>query len=149
MESTGAMNKIQISESTAALLKQSGKQHWIKPREDAVKAKGKGVLSTFWLNPTGGKEEGSSAGSDTNVDASLFTSMSDNNDRGPRSEARAKASAKSLKHERLVDWMVEILLDHIKKIVSSFRIPNGSGCGCVMSRSFRLLTHCCLQLSII
>lgn len=50
MESTGAKDKIHISQATADLLIQSGKSNWIKPREDIVEAKGKGVLKTYWLN---------------------------------------------------------------------------------------------------
>ena len=112
MESTGATNKIQISESTAEILKRSGKQHWVKPREDAVKAKGKGVLSTFWLNPAGGKDEGSSNG-DSDVAAN------DALDNSPSAVPKKPVAAvDAMKQDRLVDWMVEILLDHIKKIVS-------------------------------
>ncbi len=37
--STGIRNRIQISQSTANLLSGSGKLHWVKPREDEVKAK--------------------------------------------------------------------------------------------------------------
>jgi hypothetical protein len=41
MESTGQRGKIQISETTAALLIEAGKEHWLKRRQDAVSAKGK------------------------------------------------------------------------------------------------------------
>jgi Adenylate and Guanylate cyclase catalytic domain len=51
MESTGTKNMIQCSQSTATCLIQTGRQHWPTAREDTVKAKGKGVLSTFWINP--------------------------------------------------------------------------------------------------
>lgn len=49
MESTGKPGKIQISESSADFIKSRGLQHWLKPRSDLVEAKGKGLLSTFWL----------------------------------------------------------------------------------------------------
>mmetsp|Transcript_93 Transcript_93/g.261 ORF Transcript_93/g.261 Transcript_93/m.261 type:complete len:1214 (-) Transcript_93:30-3671(-) len=49
MESTGARNRIHLSEQTADLLVAHGRGSWIKAREDAVQAKGKGTLSTFWL----------------------------------------------------------------------------------------------------
>jgi hypothetical protein len=49
MESTGAKNKIQISSITADLLVAGGKEQWIEPRKDAVKAKGKGLMKTFFL----------------------------------------------------------------------------------------------------
>ena len=50
MESTGIPNKIQVSSTTANLLAASGKEHWIKKRHDSVKAKGKGLLQTFWID---------------------------------------------------------------------------------------------------
>jgi len=49
MESTGEPNCIQVSGSTADLLKEAGKSYWIKPREDLVHAKGKGNVQTFWI----------------------------------------------------------------------------------------------------
>lgn len=36
--------RIQVSEATAASLRTAGKEQWLIPREDAVQAKGKGVL---------------------------------------------------------------------------------------------------------
>ena len=41
-------NQIQLSESTAKLLVAAGKTSWIRPREDFVKVKGKGVVRTYW-----------------------------------------------------------------------------------------------------
>ena len=41
MESTGIKNRIQLSHTTAQLLIECGKENWIVPREDTVKAKGK------------------------------------------------------------------------------------------------------------
>ena len=51
MESTGEKGRIQVSQETADLLIASGKSHWIRPREDKILAKGKGELSTYWLDP--------------------------------------------------------------------------------------------------
>jgi hypothetical protein len=49
MESTGEPNRIQVSSSTADLLKEAGKTYWVKAREDLVHAKGKGNVQTFWV----------------------------------------------------------------------------------------------------
>jgi class 3 adenylate cyclase len=49
MESTGEPNRIQISQSTADLLAEQGKDGWIRPRENLVEAKGKGLVKTYWL----------------------------------------------------------------------------------------------------
>jgi class 3 adenylate cyclase len=51
IETTGLRNRIHLSQETAALLKEAGKEHWIVAREDVVTAKGKGELNTFWLLP--------------------------------------------------------------------------------------------------
>ena len=109
MESTGVKGKIQISQATAELINKAGKAHWLRPREDAVKAKGKGVLNTFWLNPGFSKRA-----------SSTTSSQSDSNalENKPDGDILAKPSPQSIKQERLVEWMVELLLDHIKKIVS-------------------------------
>jgi len=97
MESTGVRNRIQISSTTAEILQQSGHQQWVKPREDGVHAKGKGVLSTFWLNfSEHGSDTSSMVGSKQSIE----------------SQKISKAQ------ERMVNWMVELLLGNIKKIMS-------------------------------
>jgi class 3 adenylate cyclase len=52
VESTsGKNNRIHASSATANLLIQAGKGHWVKPREDKIVAKGKGEMTTFWIDP--------------------------------------------------------------------------------------------------
>jgi class 3 adenylate cyclase len=51
MESTGTRNRIQVSQATADLLIDAGKQDWVQPREDLVNAKGLGQVQTFWVVP--------------------------------------------------------------------------------------------------
>jgi hypothetical protein len=87
LKSLGELNKIQVSQATADLLIAAGKSHWLKPRQGGVTAKGKGVLNTFWLDPTARKRSGT-------------------------------ASA-IVKQGRLVNWIVKLLMERIKKIVSS------------------------------
>ena len=53
IESTGKPNSIHLSEQTAQLIKEGGKSEWLLPRKDAVKAKGKGQLRTYWLRGVG------------------------------------------------------------------------------------------------
>ena len=52
MESTSLPNKIQVSQATAASLIEHGKASWLQERADPVNAKGKGVLRTYFVNPT-------------------------------------------------------------------------------------------------
>jgi class 3 adenylate cyclase len=53
MESTGKTNHIQCSQATVDLLIAGGKSHWICPRDEIVRAKGKGEVQTFWIDPKG------------------------------------------------------------------------------------------------
>jgi class 3 adenylate cyclase len=47
IETTGTKNIIHLSEETAQLLREA--EHWIRPKEETVVAKGKGELTTYWL----------------------------------------------------------------------------------------------------
>ena len=98
MESTGVRGRIQVSQSTAALLTAAGKGHWLQPREDKVNAKGKGLLETFWLTKCAVTESSSSTDDNTNP--------------------FAREIVKRQTNDRFVEWMVELLGSHIKKIVS-------------------------------
>lgn len=93
-------NKIQASESTANLLMASGKGHWVAPRIDVVNAKGKGVLRTFWLEPTSSK-----ASSSLSLVTDDLTSTSKERDDLAR-------------HDRRIDWVVELFKEYIKPILA-------------------------------
>lgn len=51
MESTSQPGHIQVSEETASLLRARGKNGWIRRREDAITPKGKGLMTTYWVQP--------------------------------------------------------------------------------------------------
>jgi hypothetical protein len=84
--------KIQISQSTAEHLEESGKGYWFRPRKDTVVAKGKGILKTHWLEVAPNRK--------------LAENISQ------------QETPEMIKQRRLVDWMTEVLCDSIKKIVS-------------------------------
>ena len=52
MESNGLKNRIHVSEATADLIAVAGKRHWLTPRLEKIKAKGKGEMQTYWLQLT-------------------------------------------------------------------------------------------------
>jgi hypothetical protein len=110
--STGTPNRIQISQSTADLLLDAGKQAWITPREDMVEAKGKGVLATFWLTP-------SVRGKATSMTSERSSSASQQDllvsDVGV---VPCDDPVIARKHDRLVEWIAELFQEHIKKIVA-------------------------------
>lgn len=55
--------RIQVSQATADLLIEAGKQSWLRQREDKIQAKGKGQLTTFWLEASDIKGSTSQASS--------------------------------------------------------------------------------------
>lgn len=92
--STGLVNKIQTSYATAQLLMEAGKGHWCRVREESVEVKGKGVLQTYWIVP---------------------------NAAVPSENCETKQGvqfALAQKEDRLVNWMTQLLLEHMKQVVA-------------------------------
>jgi class 3 adenylate cyclase len=52
MESTGESGCIHISQQTADLLIDAGKESWLTQRDEPVNVKGKGAMITYWVSPT-------------------------------------------------------------------------------------------------
>lgn len=50
IETSGQKGKVHISEEMANILKASGKERWVKKREDVVTLKGLGEVPTYWLS---------------------------------------------------------------------------------------------------
>ena len=101
MESTGQRDKIQCSQATADLITVGGKAEWLDQREDQVEAKGKGKLTTYWLDRSKGRIR--PVGDNASVQMSVVPEVVDE---------------KTRKIQRLVDWNVEILLALLKNIVA-------------------------------
>jgi class 3 adenylate cyclase len=121
IESTGERDKIHISSETAKLLIDSGKGHWVLPREDLVVAKGKGVLKTYWLElrPRSGHTTSSKSNSDasTSNDGQTGEEIDGNIESNPQLQAFKIDS----KNQRLIDWNTDILARLLKLIVSRRR----------------------------
>jgi class 3 adenylate cyclase len=101
MESTGARDKIQISQQTANLLVEAGKTSWITPRTEKVIAKGKGEMQTYWVAVS--VKQGSS---NSCVESSSSNLLEDAlNDLDASSNCQL-ISAKTI---RLVKWNVDVL----------------------------------------
>jgi class 3 adenylate cyclase len=60
MESNGVAGKIHVSEATAEALEALGKGAWLTKCEEMVEAKGKGLMQTYFAEPTNGTKEASS-----------------------------------------------------------------------------------------
>jgi len=54
MEHHGKPGKIHVSPSTAECLVKAGKERWLTRREDKIHAKGKGNMTTYWVQINAG-----------------------------------------------------------------------------------------------
>ena len=52
MESNSLPYVIQVSQSTADELISKGKESWLEARKEKINAKGKGMLQTYFVNPS-------------------------------------------------------------------------------------------------
>lgn len=108
MESTGKVNRIQVSQTTADLLRKAKKAHWLKARDEMVEAKGKGLMITYWVEPKGAAEL-SICGT---ADITKSTGFSDDLGQSNRLSNRL---------ERLISWNIDILEQLLKKTVARRR----------------------------
>jgi len=109
MESTGKTGRIQVSQTTADLLRNAKKSHWLKARDEMVEAKGKGLMITYWVEPKGAAEI-SVCGT---ADVTKSTGFSDD---------LATSTRLSNRMERLIAWNIDILEQLLKKIVMRRRV---------------------------
>jgi len=109
MESTGVGGAIQLSPQTAELLRAAGKGHWLVARESPVHAKGKGEMQTHWLSmPQLSRASSQLEYSSTDSDPVLEEVP----DITPESQV-------SEKHQRLIDWNVDMLSTALEKVIAS------------------------------
>ena len=93
----------------------AGKEHWLRPREDTVSAKGKGELRTFWLvmkNANPSEDKASLSSSVHKASGSMTSDESDSVDASSEREMSARVN-----RERLVAWIVDILKRPLTHIV--------------------------------
>ena len=116
MESTGEGNRIHLSQETADQLVLANKGHWIKAREDQVSVKGKGELTTFWLNTK--VEQGGSNGASSERQSIDHGSISCIEDHAVTEANGREVAAVNSKIERLCNWNVDVMLRILKQIVA-------------------------------
>lgn len=100
MESTGKRGRIHVSQETASLLQNAGKSQWLIPRRDAVEAKGKGKLVTYWVNLV--------ESDNVSVSSAVQYRWSDPEQHDWIDEDDKEA--------RLVNWNVEVMTGFLKEI---------------------------------
>eukprot|EP00522_Entomoneis_paludosa_P005525 CAMPEP_0172451200 /NCGR_PEP_ID=MMETSP1065-20121228/9326_1 /TAXON_ID=265537 /ORGANISM="Amphiprora paludosa, Strain CCMP125" /LENGTH=1301 /DNA_ID=CAMNT_0013203121 /DNA_START=227 /DNA_END=4132 /DNA_ORIENTATION=+ len=137
MESTGVAGKIQVSRETAELLASHSKGHWTQKREDPVKAKGKGELTTFWLHSRGRKAASKRSGQSTtdHSESAASLSLSDGlseHGQGLRG-ADTSSPLENPKIQRLIDYSADLLVDTLKKIEAKRHTNSSKTVGVVSS----------------
>jgi hypothetical protein len=133
MEHTGVSDKIQASHATYELLVAAGKASWAEPRVDSVHAKGKGVLRTFWITIHEAKAgtTSSTSGSSISNDNMVVTA------RVPSSPTKLipvvkgnnfkpMPQAAKMKEERLVGWLVDLMCEHLRKLLAQRKLKSAS-----------------------
>ena len=117
MESLGIRGQIHISAVTAKYLIDAGKETWLTKRKDAVHAKGKGIMETYFANPkvASSRSDGNSSDAESTSEVQKGFPSVNNETHEP--------SFKKV-NQRLVDWMTDLLLDHTKKVVCSRKYSN-------------------------
>jgi class 3 adenylate cyclase len=118
MESTGARNKIHISQATAELLLKAEKGDWVKERESMVSAKGKGLMQTYWLSL---KDTSSAAVDSASKNTSTWDSVH-STDFCSDPHAEENGSEEMLpsddRTQRLIEWNVDVLQRQLKKTIA-------------------------------
>ena len=133
MESTGERGKTQVSEATADSLTATGKRHWLIPRKELVKAKGKGELQTYWVNPSRTRDPvrrkrlsrylekvNQEEIQDVKRPCDISTTPSEAFGRLSLDEAYFKETELS-KKARMINWNTEVLLSFLGRLESRRR----------------------------
>ena len=128
MESTGQPSRIQLSQQTADLLIEAGKNRWLEPRRDLVTAKGKGSLQTYWVvfRPPSSMSHVSTTNTsqENESNPSQDTSSSNGDDMVGDADRSFRGGNNfeytSIQHtDRLVSWTVDVLQGLLKKLVAT------------------------------
>ena len=131
IESLGQKGRIHVSQATAQLLIEAGKDNWIQIREDVVHAKGKGAIQTYWvlsrtidaasdcrpkfIQPTLANDCSSDKWSVTSGNDSAW---GEDDELGGSLNAFDDKTMLQNQYDRLIDWQVDMLLRLLKQIVA-------------------------------
>ena len=109
IEGTGRAGRIQVSQETADLINKAGKSQWLVKRRDAVQAKGKSDLQTYWIQTN---DEALGNGLQEEEEEATEHGNTTSHD-----EVDDLDLAGGDRKERLIDWNVQTLLRLIKQVV--------------------------------
>jgi hypothetical protein len=136
MEHTGEKGRIQLTQTTADLLREAGLGKWVVPRLNTIFVKGKGQMQTYWMKtnkPSLSKRKSTltSVQSDipltidetaeTEVSSDTRSVQSEDTD-GPDDEFHLNLGTtvgEMTKMDRLVEWNVETISFLLQQIIAS------------------------------
>lgn len=122
LESRGCPGRIHVSEATAALLRERGREKWLTKRSKPITLQGKvGEMQTYWLERLVG--DGSTHHSSTRIgmneesesESEFFHDMMLESDKASMS-----------KKDRLVEWNTEVLSQLLQQIIVHRRCVSSS-----------------------
>lgn len=115
MESTGERDRIQCSQATADIICSEGKGHWLRARDKKVHAKGKGELQTYWIEISAAPKDDR-----RNSDHSQISgdALKENSVIWGSEEEIPESVTQRAKHQRLIEYNVDLLMHHLRRIVA-------------------------------
>eukprot|EP00980_Cylindrotheca_fusiformis_P000042 scaffold14_cov130-Cylindrotheca_fusiformis.AAC.12 len=122
MESSGARDRIQVTQVTADLLTEAGYARWLVPRSTKIYVKGKGEMQTYWVHKA---KLACAKGSDLKSEMSTVdeTNESDGGTSTGESSGEYALGSEDIhtltKTERLVEWNVALLTSLLQQIIAS------------------------------
>ena len=133
-------DKIQLSQATADALIEAGKAHWLVKRDTKVVAKGKGEMQTYWLDDSFRTRRQStgenSRCSVSSVDSGRTFDTSSNHLTMDKSviwgadEEIPEVVSQRTKHQRLIDYNVDLLACRLKHVVARRKVLEMAGRRC-------------------
>jgi Adenylate and Guanylate cyclase catalytic domain len=113
MESTGKRERVHLSEQTALLLIEHGREDWIARREDTVEAKGKGKMATYWLKLASSDRNAESVAPNSEVGNGNVEDCAWNVEM-----PASKTSNSDCRNERLAQWNSDVLQELLQRVVT-------------------------------
>jgi hypothetical protein len=144
LETAGEGNQIHISATTARLIMDAGKEHWLVKRKDTVQLKGKGTLKTYWVTVNGSRsQQGAGGGGERGGERGGGAGETSPELISPTavegvSKGLMEGDPFDNKTLRLIDWNMDVLTRLMKRIIArrqSARHNKTSRRSCTLSPS--------------
>jgi len=129
MESTGERDRIQLSETTAALVR-AVQPTWVTPRAQKVHAKGKGELQTYWYESSNRRRSMGSVSSEDDGQSRPKSSViwGEDDEAYTSDDNMSTSTTQRSKHMRLIDYNTDLLAQLLKSVVARRRVMDMAGC---------------------